>query len=111
MSSDNSALMRNIKKHENLLEGSIAQIGHAALHCAREFLGESLPDEGEIAVNFDDSIISDTAAEKAQDMAEVGTTMNAWEYRMKWYGEDEETARRNAAEVGRAAYEMPGIAD
>lgn len=111
VSSDNSALMRNIKKHENLLEGSIAQIGHAALHCAREFLGESLPDEGEIAVNFDDSIISDTAAEKAQDMAEVGTTMNAWEYRMKWYGEDEETARRNAAEVGRAAYEMPGIAD
>jgi hypothetical protein len=28
------------------------------------------------------------AAEKAQDMAEVGVTMNAWEHRAKWYGED-----------------------
>jgi len=96
VSSDNSALMRNIRKHENLLEGSIAQISHAILHCAREFMGADLPPEGEVTVNFDDSIITDTAAEKAQDMAEVGVTMNAWEYRMKWYGEDEETAKKNA---------------
>jgi poly-gamma-glutamate capsule biosynthesis protein CapA/YwtB (metallophosphatase superfamily) len=40
------------------------------------------------------------AAEKAQDMAEVGVTMNAWEYRTKWYGEDEATARKLAAEIG-----------
>lgn len=111
VSSDNSALMRNIRKHENLLEGSIAQIGHAALHCAREFLGVSLPDEGEITVNFDDSIITDTAAEKQQDMAEVGTTMAAWEYRVKWYGEDEETARRMASEIGRGAFEAPAFAE
>ena len=26
-------------------------------------------------------------------MAEVGVTMNAWEYRVKWMGEDEATAR------------------
>ena len=32
------------------------------------------------------------AAEKAQDMAEVGVTMNALEYRAKWHGEDEKTA-------------------
>ncbi len=96
VSSENSALMRNIRKHENLLEGALAQLFHAALHCAREFLGEELPDEGEITINFDDSIITDTAAEKAQDMAEVGVTMNAWEYRAKWYGEDETAAKANA---------------
>lgn len=33
-------------------------------------------------------------------MAEVGVTMNAWEYRAKWYGEDEGTARACAAEIG-----------
>ena len=32
-------------------------------------------------VMFDDSIITDTAAEKAQDMREVGVTMQPWEYR------------------------------
>lgn len=96
VSSDNSQLMRSVRRHENLLEGAICQISHAALHCAREFLGESLPEEGELSVAFDDSIITDTAAEKAQDMAEVNVTMQPWEYRAKWYGEDEETARRNA---------------
>lgn len=46
-------------------------------------------------MGFDDSIVTDTAAEKAQDMAEVAAgLMQPWEYRVRWYGEDEETARR-----------------
>ena len=68
----------------------------------------SLPDEGDITVMFDDSIITDTAAEKAQDMSEVNITMNPWEYREKWYGEDEETAKANvpgSAEVNPAMFE------
>lgn len=95
VSSDNSQLMRNIRKHENVLEGAIAQITHGVLHCARAFLDESLPDEGIVTVGFDDSIITDTAAEKHQDMAELNLTLNPWEYRAKWYGEDEDTAKAN----------------
>lgn len=64
--------------------------------------GKELPDEGEVHVLFDDSIISDTAAEKAQDMAEVGVTMHAWEYRAKWYGEDEKTAKVQARGLGKS---------
>lgn len=96
VSSDNSALMRNIRRHENLLEGAVSQISRAAIHCANAFLGTGLPEPGEIKVNWDDSIITDTYAEKQQDLAEVNVTMNPWEYRMKWYGEDEETAKANA---------------
>ena len=82
VSSDNSALMRNIRRHE-----------HALLAVARH-LGESLPEEGEVRVGFDDSIITDAAAEKKQDMAEVAAgVMQPWECRVRWYGEDEETAR------------------
>ena len=33
-------------------------------------------------------------------MAEVGVTLAPWEYRARWYGEDEATARRLAAEIG-----------
>ena len=104
VSSDNSALMRNIARHEHVLERSLASISHALLHMGRTF-GEGLPDEGELSVVFDDSIITDTAQEKAQDMKEVGVTMARWEFRQKWYGEDEATARRMAAEVG---VDVPG---
>ena len=104
VSADNSALMRNIRKHENALGDSISQIAHAMLFCAREHLGESLPDEGEVSVSWDDSIITDTAADKAQDMAELNITMNTWEYRMKWYGEDEETAKANVPQAQQADF-------
>lgn len=50
-------------------------------------------------VQYDDSIVQDTAAEKEQDMREVGVTMAAWEYRVKWYGEEESVARARAAEI------------
>lgn len=65
------------------------------------FDGDSLPDEGLIACRFDDLIITDTAAEKAQDMAEVGITMHAWEYRAKWYGEEEKVAKARARGLGK----------
>lgn len=100
VSSDNSALMRNIRRHENLMATSLASIAHAVLGLAR-MMGTSLPEEGEIRVTFDDSIITDTTAEKSQDMAEVAAgLMQAWEYRCKWYGEDEATARRMAGSGG-----------
>lgn len=43
---------------------------------------------------WDDSIVVDTEAERKTDRADVAMgAMPLWEYRMKWYGEDEETAK------------------
>ncbi len=98
VSSDNSALMRNIRRHENLLEGSLATIARAILHCGRS-LGARLPREDDIRVAFDDSIITDVYTEKRQDLEELGRTLLPYEYRMKWYGEDEATAKARAAEL------------
>ena len=98
VSSDNSALMRNIARHEHSLEASLVGISHALLHMGRTF-GDSLPDKGEARVQFDDSIITDTYAEKAQDMREVGVTMAPWEYRVRWYGESEDVARTRAESI------------
>ena len=106
VSSDNSALMRSIARHEHALEASLTRICRSAMHVARGF-GEALPEAGAMRVTFDDSIITDTAADKAQDMREVGVCMHAWEYRMKWYGEDEATARRNAEGLGTRAGVIP----
>lgn len=88
-STDSSALMRNIRRHEHTLEGAIAGICRALLAVERT-LGAGLPDEDGVRVTFDDSIITDTTAEKRQDMDEVAAgLMQGWEYRAKWYGEDE----------------------
>ena len=100
VSSDNSALMRNIRRHENALRSPISDIAGAIMCVSRGF-GESIPDEGVMRVMFDDSIIQDTATEKEQDMREVGVTMAAWGDRAKWYGEDEKTAKARAQELSK----------
>ena len=53
----------------------------------------------EFNCKFNDSILTDEEAERKQDMADVAAGfMHHWEYRMKWYGEDEETAKNNVPE-------------
>jgi A118 family predicted phage portal protein len=86
VSSDNSALMRNIRKNENALTGALVDVSRAVMACSRH-MGVSLPDEGGVSVIFDDSIVQDTVSEKQQDMAEVAAgLMLPDEYRAKWYG-------------------------
>lgn len=68
------------------------------LSCACRFSDERIPDEGAITVQFDSSIIQDAVTEKAQDTQEVGITLDPYEYRVRWMGEDEATAR--ASEIG-----------
>lgn len=87
VSSDNSALMRNIRKNENALTGALTGIARALLACKRN-MGYGLPEEGNVGVIYDDSIVQDTASEKRQDMDEVAAgLMTREEYRSRWYGE------------------------
>lgn len=87
VSSDNSALMHNIRKNENALQGALVDVSRAVIACSR-FMGASLPEEGGVSVIFDDSIVQDTTREKQQDMAEVAAgLMTRDEYRARWYGE------------------------
>lgn len=84
VSSDNSALMRNIRKNENALQGALVDVSRAVLACVRH-MGVALPDEGDVRVIYDDSIVQDTASEKTLDMQEVAAgLMFPAEYRAKW---------------------------
>ena len=50
------------------------------------------------SIDFDDSIIEDKQAERATDRQDVSMgAMPLYEYRMKWYGEDETTAKAKAS--------------
>lgn len=52
-----------------------------------------------IAINFKDSILTDEEAERRQDIQDVSMgVMSKLEYRMKWYGEDEATAKKHLPE-------------
>lgn len=107
VSSDNSALMRNVRRHENALTPATADACRALLSGAR-LLGENLGDEGEVSVSFDSSIVQDTETEKRQCMSEVAAgLMGAWEYRARWCDEDEATARSRAAELFAGGSRVP----
>lgn len=87
---------------ENALRGLINSIDDICI-------ANGLFDGGEINVAFtwDDSIIIDAAKEKQQDIQDINTgVLNKYEYRMKWYGEDEETAKAKIAEMNSS---RPGI--
>lgn len=52
-----------------------------------------------VTATWDDSIIVDSDTERTRDLNEVRQgLMLKWEYRVKWYGEDEETAKQRIAE-------------
>lgn len=91
--SEKSDLYQNLKKHELILESSLRNLIYAIAEC----VGQTVE---EVQINFDDSIIEDTASQRAADLQEVRDgIMTKWEYRVRYYGEDEETAKAMAAEA------------
>lgn len=50
--------------------------------------------------DFEDSILTDDETRRSQDRQDVAIgAMPLWEYRMKWYHEDEKTARKMVSDV------------
>lgn len=94
--SENSTLFRNIKKHQILLEDVLLNMTKVIIQAANDFtqyqFGE-IPND-EIRILFDDSIFEDKGAEMDRDRLDVQAgIMSVPEYREKWYGEDEDTAK------------------
>jgi A118 family predicted phage portal protein len=86
--SENSKMFRTMKKHQKILTKCFRDLVKGIL-----FLS-GYDKEVNVTVNYDDSIIEDTGARKGQMLAEVQAGIaNKWEYRMEFYGEDEEQAK------------------
>jgi A118 family predicted phage portal protein len=91
--SDKSDLFQNLKKHEIVLESALFDLVSAIAYLS------GINTKPEISVNFDDSIIEDSNTEKMRFLQEVRDGVRQkWEYRKKWYGEDEETAKKMISE-------------
>lgn len=92
--SENSTMFRTIKKHEVILFSVIKELCRILLRLGNTAMNVGLDENVKVSIDFDDSIIVDTESQRAQDRQDVNMgVMSVLEYRMKWYGEDEDTAK------------------
>lgn len=96
--SENSVMFRTLKKHEILIDNMLKQLSRVVIQASNDFtmqpIGEVKPEE--IKIIFDDSIIEDKTSEMLRDRTDVTSgLMSHTEYRVKWYGEDENAALAN----------------
>nr|DAE79543.1 MAG TPA: portal protein [Caudoviricetes sp.] len=92
--SENSTMFRTIKKHEVILFSVIEELCRILLRLGNTAMNVGLDENVKVSIDFDDSIIVDTESQRAQDRQDVNMgVMSVLEYRMKWYGEDEDTAK------------------
>jgi A118 family predicted phage portal protein len=99
--SENSTLFRNLKKHEIIIEDALKNLTKVIIQASNEFTDEPLGkiNDDEIKILFDDSIIEDKEAQMKRDKEDVAAgLLSKEEYRMKWYGEDEDTAKNKVRE-------------
>ncbi|MFR1478785.1 MAG: hypothetical protein ACLSB9_25340, partial [Hydrogeniiclostridium mannosilyticum] len=84
--SENSTMFRTIKKHEIILEQAITELCHIILRPGNAAMNAGLRRR---------RIIEDKTTERNNDGQDLAAgIMNDWEYRMKWYNEDEATAKK-----------------
>ena len=97
--SENSTLYKTMRKHEILLEQSLKDMVLSLVYLNNTFTSNptiNIKGYSDITIQFDDSIIEDTNAQKTSDRQDVANgVMSKVEYRMKYYGEDEKTAIKN----------------
>lgn len=91
--SENSDMYRTIRKHEIILRDVLVDLIRTIIRLGKAAGKADLMEDTDIVIDFDDSIIEDTTAERAQDRQDVAMgVMGLPEYRAKWYGETEEEA-------------------
>lgn len=94
-SGDKQELIQNASKHYITIEQALKQLVKAILWAGKEILGQPVNPDAAVTVNFEDGFIIDKEAERQRDLQEMRDgILQKYEYRMKWYGEDETTAKK-----------------
>ncbi|MCL2518641.1 MAG: phage portal protein [Oscillospiraceae bacterium] len=94
--SENSTLFRTLKKHEILLEDVLTELVRVIIYLGKYILGKQLKEDATVTIDFDDSIIEDTAQIRAQAVMEFQNGLiDAVEYMVRVYNltEDEAVAK------------------
>lgn len=93
-------LIQNTARHRVNVAQFIEGLIRAVLWAGKNVMGKEVDEDCEISVRFDDSYFIDSESERQRDRAEVAAgLMKAYEFRMKWRGESEETAKAMTGEA------------
>ncbi len=88
-------LVQNAARHSILIEKAIRTLFHAILYVGKHICSAQVEENAEISIRFEDGYIVDTETLRERDQREVQAgLLQAFEYRMKWFGEDEPTAKK-----------------
>lgn len=92
---DKQDLIQNSSKHMIIIEQALIDLVNAIVWVGREIIGLPLAEKFNVVINFEDGFIIDKEAEREKDLIEVRDgIMTKWEYRVKWYGDSEEEAKK-----------------
>ena len=106
--SENSTMFRTIKKHEIILNDVLVELCRILLRLGNTAMNRGLDEDVEISIDFDDSIIESKEQDFQRDMQMLNAgIMNDWEFRMRWFNEDEETAKAALPNVQAMTTEPP----
>lgn len=111
-SGDKQDLVQNASKHYIAVERHVEQIVRAILWAGKAVLGEDVDPDAAVIVDFDDSYIIDTAAQRRQDKEDaLDGFVPKWMYNAKWRGMSEKDAKSAVMEAASetADYEPMGF--
>lgn len=94
---DKQELVQSASKHYIVISKALKDLVKAILWAGKEICGQPVNPDSKVSIKFDDSYVIDKESERLRDQQEVRDgLLNKWEYRVKWYGEDESTAKKMA---------------
>lgn len=100
-SGERQELRQNAEKHGIIIKEGLQDIIRAILWAGKNVLGESVDPETEISVELADGYIISDEEKREIDRQDVrDNLLQRYEYRMKWRGEDEATAKAKTQPVG-----------
>lgn len=109
----NKDLTESVWKQRIGIQDILVEMVKNILILAKEKCGLKVNPESNISIKFDDTMFSDEESERTRALQEVRDGLMAkYEYRMKYYGEDEATAKAKVAEMEKGSEEKePEIFD
>lgn len=85
----------------------LTDLVHSILVLGKEICHLDVNPDAKIMIKFDDTMFTDEEAERMKDLNDVNAGLMAkWEYRVKWYGEDEDSAKMMVDEINSSS---PGL--
>lgn len=97
----NKELTESVWKQRIAIQEALTDLTRSAIILGKEKCHiQGLDPDVRITIQFDDTMFADEEAERMRVLQEISTgILKKWEYRVRYYGEDEETARKMTGET------------